>query len=404
MSKRPNGEGTIYLDEKSGKWQAQIHVRTPEGQRKRKTLRGKTQRDVARQLREVRQRLDSGMPVSSRRSQTLTEYGHHWVHEVLPAQVTLGTISPRTADGYTTLWLAHVEPGLGHLRLDQLGPAQVRTWLASKVGTISRRKKPLSARSIAAIHSVLRRALRDALREELVTRNVATLVAPPRPERRNVEALTPDEATKMVRAAPDHSLGALWVLLLAMGLRLGEALALRWEDVDTDKGTLAVRRSVGRVRATPDADGKRATALLVGRTKTPASTDVLPLPVVVGKALRQHRAAQAKKQVAAPAWENPGLIFTTETGGLLDGRNVLRAWKSFAKKAGITRDTRLHLLRHSTATFLLSEGVPMEVIRAMLRHTRLATTSDLYAHVTAVLQRDAADVMDGFLGGLGEAK
>lgn len=401
MTKRANGEGTIYR-EAGGRWVGMVYVRTAEGARKRKTVRAATQKEVKKQLQEIVRLVDAGVPVSSRRAPTIKEFGESWVQQVLPQEVALGHISPRTADNYTTMWTTHVEPSLGHIRIDRLTPSLVRTWLAAKQDATGRTGRPLGDRSRQLMHAVLRRALRDAMRDDLVLRNVAALVPTPRVVRKPLEPLTKHEAKLVLVAARSDPQGALWLLLLSLGLRLGEALSLQWQDLDLDGATIRIQRSAGRVRGVPDAAGVRATELVVGRTKTPESSAMLALPQAVVAALRRHRVAQVKAQVAAGSWSDTSLVFTTRSGGLLDGRNVLRAWKSFASKAGIERDTWLHLLRHSTGTFLLVQGVPMEVIKATLRHTRLATTADLYAHVTRELQRDAAVAMDDILAGLAD--
>jgi integrase len=239
--------------------------------------------------------------------------------------------------------------------------------------------------------------LNDALRDELVPKNVAALVEPPAQRREPVEPLSADEARQLLAAGAEHRLRTLWLVLLSLGLRRGEALALRWEDVDLDVGTVTIQRSLQRVRTnerTPS--GRRRGELREVAPKTSSSAATIALPDSLVAALREHRKTQAAERLAAVAWVDPGLVFTTHVGTALEPRNVNRAWEHLCTRAGVRR-VRLHDLRHSAATFMLAAGADLKVIQATLRHSRLSTTSDVYAHVLADVQRQAAERMDGVL-------
>jgi integrase len=164
------------------------------------------------------------------------------------------------------------------------------------------------------------------------------------------------------------------VLVLATGLRQGEALRLHWPDVNLAAGTLRVTES-----------------------KTAAGVRSVPLPGVVVDALKAHRQRQREERMASDVWGDPGLVFTTTVGTELDRRNVLRWWHGLTTRAGVGR-RRFHATRHTAATLMLNSGVPLEVVSAVLGHASLAITSDIYARVGPELKRGAADAMQQVLG------
>ena len=216
---------------------------------------------------------------------------------------------------------------------------------------------------------------------------MAGLVAGPKVQRAEIEPLTPAEAAQLFSAAAEDRLSPLWLLVTALGLRRGEALALRWEDVDLDRAHLQVRATLQRI------SGRLVRADM---PKTKSSRRALPLPEVVVEALRAHRAAQVQERLASRAWADEALVFTTSIGTPLEPRNVLRSFHALCDRAEVRR-VRIHDLRHAAASFLLLQGVDMRVVMGTLGHSRLATTSDLYTHLLEPVQRAAADRMDDLL-------
>ena len=297
-------------------------------------------------------------------------------------------VRPSTVASYSSVTRRHIIPGLGHHRLDKLTAVHIRAFLREKsTQTSPRTKRPLSSRTLQYLHAVLRLALEQARREDLVARNVAGLVAGPKVQRNEIQPLTPAEAAQLFAAAAEDRLSPLWLLVTALGLRRGEALALRWEDVDLDRGHLHVRATLQRL------DGALVRADM---PKTKSSRRALPLPEVVVEALRAHRAAQLQERLASRAWVDQALVFTTSIGTPLEPRNVLRSFHALCDRAEVRR-VRIHDLRHAAASFLLLQGVDMRVVMGTLGHSRLATTSDLYTHLLEPVQRAAADRMDDLL-------
>ncbi len=209
----------------------------------------------------------------------------------------------------------------------------------------------------------------------------------PRPRR--FEPLTADEARQLLTTAQGHRLHALFELALHTGLRKGELLGLRWEDLDLDAGTAAIRRTLQRTAAG---------GLTTLPTKTRASKRRIALPARCVHSLKLHREQQQREREAADtSWQPSEHVFTTTRGGPIDPTNLSRAFNTLLRKAGLRR-IRFHDLRHSTATLLLEQGVELVVIKELLGHAHIGVTATVYAHVRLRLQRDAIDTLDAALG------
>lgn len=241
--------------------------------------------------------------------------------------------------------------------------------------------------SVRYAHAVLRRALGWAVVRGLVTRNVAGGASLPRLMKKEMRILTPEETKRLLKAARGERLEALFLVALTCGLRQGEMLALRWEDVDLDAPKITVRRQIQRSR-----DGS---GLIVVPTKNKKSRAIRPGAVAVG-ALRAHRERQDEEIAAARGlWKDPGLVFATTLGTPLDASNlVARDFKPLLLRAGLP-NICWHDLRHGCGSLLLSEGVPVKVVQEILGHSSMAVTMDIYAHVLPDMQERAAAAMDG---------
>jgi integrase len=395
VSRRANGEGSVY-QRADGRWVGALSM--DEG--RRRMVYAATQREARAKLRELQRQLEDGVSAPAGKALTLGSYLDTWVTVTLQSRVTSGRLKASTADSYGDFVRQHIAPTLGRETLTKLTPAKVRWWMAAKQGEVSARGTPRSARSVAYYHSVLRKALADAVRDELVRRNVAALVEPPVATREKVTPLAPAEARALLAAAADDRLGVLWLTMLAVGLRRGEALGLHWDDLDLEVGSVTIRRSLQRVRgATNPSTGRRTGRLEEVEPKTQGSAATIAIPEHLAAALREHRCGQLAERLAAIAWVDRGLVFSTPIGTPLAPRNINRAWDELCDRAGVRR-LRVHDLRHASATFMLAAGVDLKVIQATLRHSRLSTTADVYAHVLDEVQRQAADRMDGVLRNL----
>ena len=223
------------------------------------------------------------------------------------------------------------------------------------------------------------------MREELIERNVATVVRLPVIERVEVQPWSTEEASRFLTASADHRLHALFAVGVALGLRKGELLALRWDDVDLEDGVLHIRQNVERL---PEI------GLVFGPPKSNKSRRTIPLPAASTKVLRTHRANQAAEALAlGPAWVDSGLVFTSTVGTVIEPRNLNRFFDELITNAGVRR-IRFHDLRHTFASLLLAQNVPARVVMEILGHSQLAMTTDLYPHVMPTALREAADAMD----------
>jgi integrase len=394
MTRRASGEGTVYL-RKDGLWCTQISVKDEFGVTHRRTMYGRTQREVLAKRKQALQEAALGV-TSTARPPTVREYGEQWLDGTLAQRCKAGYLAESTLTSYRTLWKRHIEPALGHLRLDGLTPATLRAWMSRLTTETNTRGRPHSPRTLQYVHAVLRVALNDAVSDGVIASHRLDRVRPPRGEQRKAEPLGVEEARCLLQQAATCPLYALWVTLLGTGLRIGEALALRWADIDLDAGVLTVTASVSRGGGELDAaTGKRTgTHLIRTPTKTAASQAPVAIPGVAVSVLRQHRTRQAEQRIAARAWADLDLVFATSTGTYLEKRNVLRRFKALAVEAGITRNVRVHDLRHSTASHMIAEGVPLLAIQATLRHTRYDTTANVYAHLLPEVRHAAAQAMN----------
>lgn len=403
---RANREGRPYQRKSDGKWCAPVYL--PGG--KRKIVYGGTRKEVLERQKATAREIADGLPVTAGRADTLERYLEGWLTVTLRQRVAAGRMRERTLDSYRYLVEMHIIPHLGGVRLVDLGTAHIRAWLLELADKPSRRpgRKPregevappparLSAQTVAHAHATLRRALNDAVDDEIVRRNVCLLVDPPSPGKAKVRELTKDEVRRLLAAAAGHRLWAYWVVLLGLGLRRGEGLGLRWEDVDLDAGTVRLREAVQRLRGEVDPEtGRRKGRLVRTELKTEESRATLKLPAFVAAALREHRAAQEAERKRAGVWVGEGMVFASTIGTPLEPRNINRLWGRICERAGVER-CRVHDLRHACGTLLFGEGVSLKVIQGVLRHTRLSTTAEVYVHLLEEVRDAAAETMDGVL-------
>jgi len=330
-------------------------------------------------LRKIRSDVAEGRPVMNERL-TVAEYLNRWLYEVAKQRTR-----PMTWRGYEHLVRLHILPTLGRVRLAKLTPQHVQSLVTQKM-----REGRLSPRTIQYMHSVLRAALNQAVRWRMVHYNAAAMVSPPRGIRRDVLVLSPEDARRVLDAARGDRVEALYSVALALGLRQGEALGLKWSDIDLENGTLRVRRASQRIP-------HNGTQLV--ETKTARSRRTLVMPPIVISALRAHRARQATERLAAgERWVDLDLVFPSARGTLADGPNVTHRFHKLLKRAALPA-MRFHDLRHACASLLLVQGVHPRVVMETLGHSQISLTMNTYSHVLPALQREAADRMESVLTG-----
>jgi integrase len=364
--RRGNGEGSVY-QRADGTWRGQALIAGV-----RRSVSGKTRREVQGKLRQLLADADKGIVASTERP-TLAQHIDRWLTGMLGPSVR-----PQTVRGYRTVARLYLLPTLGHLQLAKIRADHIQRLYGQLT------ERGLAPKTVRNAHAVLRHALGQAVEWNLVPRNVADLARPPRVPRAEVVALSPEEVRTLLAAARPTRWGALVAAALATGMRQSELLGLRWGDVDLAAGVLRVQRQLQR-------DGSFA------EPKTKKGRRAIDLPPSSVAVLAAHRDAQAAERALAGAdWRDGDLVFCTQRGKPLQQRNVLRAFKRLLDVAGV-RDVPFHALRHTAATLLLAKGTHPKVVQERLGHSTIAMTLDTYSAYIPSLGRAAADQLDDFL-------
>ncbi|KJY29933.1 tyrosine-type recombinase/integrase [Streptomyces katrae] len=370
--KNPNGAGSIW-QRKDGRYEARVYVPQPDGTRARKTVYGKTWQECDEKRQELVLRDRQGVPTPTR-SARLSEWLPYWLEQHVEPRRKLSTY-----DKYETHVRLHLVPLLGARSLESLSTADVRRFL-------TRVQKDKTVATAKEAHRVLRTALSGAVRDELITRNVASLVEPPRAKQREIRPWTLEETLAFLEAARGEALYAAFVLAIAMGLRRGELVGLRWSDLDLDKRVLHVRQQTQRRRGQLYQDDPKS-----------RRQRAVPLPAMCIAPLRWHRLKQrAIFRETGVEWSEAGPVFATRNGRTVEPRNVYRAFTRVAADAGL-RVVRLHDARHGCATLLTAAGVAPRVIMEILGHSQISITMDVYTHVVDDTKREAISHMDRML-------
>lgn len=343
----------------------------PDGRRRSASARSKS--EGVERLRELLRQRDQAVADPSRLR--VGAYLQRWIASL--------RLAPATMRQHSMIVERHLVPALGHRLLVGLTPGDVDAYLD---GARSVRGAPLDPQTRRHHRATLRRALADAVRDGLVSRNVAALSRPPRMHKAERTYLTVAQARLVISDPSPDRLWPLWVLILTTGLRVSEALGLAWSDVAD--GTLTVRHQLRRRRKMdPDYDPTDRWAR--SSPKTRRSRRSIPLTPEAIEALRVQQAQQATERGDQPE-PIDGLIFTTLAGHPIHSSNVLPSWYTTLRRLGLPRVT-IHDLRHSAASIMLGAGVPLPVIAEILGHSSIRITADLYAHIGVELRRDAAD-------------
>lgn len=339
MGKKANGEGSVYLI-KTGKNKGLYCASITLENGKRRYFYGKKRQDVYEKMRAALQEKQRGILVDASQ-QTVEQYLCYWLEHSAKDR-----IRPRTYERYEQYLRLHIVPVLGKVRLQALSPQQIQTWKSKKL------KEGLSPTTVSAMHMVLHKALSDAVKLELVARNVSEMVSPPRRRRQEMRVLTADQARQLLNAAAGHTNEALFVLALATGMRLGELLGLKWQDISFREGVLRVRRTLSRI---PTVLGDGAGSLVEAEPKTKQSRRSIVLSGFAIEALQKQKQIQEEwKQSAGNAWEEHDYVFCTPLGRYVHPNTLRQQFIALLKKAGLPA-IRFHDLRHSVATLLLSK-------------------------------------------------
>ena len=374
---RGNGEGTVY-QRKDGRWEAAIRTTKPDGSRGRISAYGATSAEARAALKVAVRRAELGRPTTDS-GMTLSTWLATWEGTALAASAR------RESTKYTYVRTAtvHLVPSLGNVRLRDLRAHHVEGLM------VSLERAGYSGSTRRMVLQVLRAVLSTAVRDGLLAANPTDTVQRPRQTAtKETVWYSPEQTLRLLSAGKGERWSPLLVTVAYLGLRIGEALALRWEDVDLDEGTLRVTGTLTR---------HGYAVLTRTEPKSAKSRRSLPLPPAVRVALGDQRRAQAAERLkAGELWRDTGAIFTIEDGWWVEPRSVSRWYTQVAAKAGVGGSW--HSLRHSTATLLLTSGVPMTVVSAVLGHADVRTTVGVYGHVGPTHLAAAMDRMSEGLG------
>lgn len=441
MGKRsPNLRSSIYYSDSDGYWHGWVVMGVKnDGSIDRRHRMAKTEGEVTEKVRKLEAQRDSGKPSKPGRPPTVAEWMNEYLGKVCVRLVSSGKMSPRTLDDYRSKSRNWIVPLLGRHRLNRLLPEHLDAAYQVMYD------EGLSSSTVLKIHRILSRALKVAMRRDKVGRNVATLIDAPEAEEPETEALTQEEARRILETAADRRNGARWTVALALGIRQGEALGLRWKYVNLDTGVIQAWFQLQRAewqhgcddpkecarrwhqspcreeckkhqheKACP-AGCKKKSHRCPKRTCDPKSCEshadrcpqrkggelkfrprkgkkrlTLQCPPELLPILKAHRKAQnAERLKAGDKWEDWDLVFCLRNGRPNTRTEDWREWKTILREANV-RDARLHDARHTCGTLLVEQGVHIRVVQEILGHARV-TTTERYTHVASPQVQDATE-------------
>jgi integrase len=339
--------------------------------------RAKTEAEARARVRELQEQHSAGLRLD--KSPTLEQFLRAWLEEVIKRHR-----KPATYDSYAQLCRLYIYPNLGGIKLEALQSPHIQRLLNKLTDD--------GLQSARNVHALLRTALNQAMRWQYIGRNPAAtgLVTAPAARKSETPPLTVDGARRLLKTIEGHRLELVYRLVLSLGLRKGEVLGLRWSDVDWERRSLRIEQQVQNDRA-----GK----VRIVRPKTKESRRIVFLPDVLIAALRLHwQRQQDERATRDTEWREHGLIFPSNVGTPMSPRNIVRHFKSALAATDLATTTRFHDLRHSCASILLAQGVPLTEVSKLLGHSSIQITADLYGHVYEDVQRETASAMGKLLG------
>lgn len=395
-TRQPNGRSSIYLG-KDGKWHGRVTVGVrDDGSPDRRHVERKTRAEVTTAVRKLEKEREAKTVRKPGKAMTVKAWLTHWIENVAP----LG-VNDNTMVGYGVAVRKHLIPGLGAHRLDRLTPEHIEVFYAKMQANGS---KPATAHQV---HRTFRTALNEAVRRGHLGKNPVQLAKAPKADDYEAEPYTVKEVQRLLEAAGRQRNSARWAVALALGLRQGEVLALKWEDIDLEGGFLMVRRSRHRPQYAHGCSApcgrkagycpqRRRSNPVTSTTKSRAGRRAVGLPQQLVDLLRAHRKAQGEERTAAgECWMEGGWVFPGEHGRSPSHRRDWAEWKALLVEAKV-RDGRLHDARHTAATVLLILGVSERAVMGLMGWST-TTMAARYQHMVDAVRADVARQVDGLL-------
>ncbi|MEX1071768.1 MAG: tyrosine-type recombinase/integrase [Anaerolineales bacterium] len=366
--RRGKKEGTIYK-RPNGKWRAQLSV---DGRRLSFTC--KSQSECLRWLREMNQKISSGFSFKSSKL-SYGEFLSSWLSTV-EAQLRRSTVIQ-----YAQIVKHYIAPDLGRLKLGDLNADKIQRLYDSLI------RKGKSRRTVQLVHAVVHRSLNQAVRLGLLHLNPDDATSPPKPQEKEMRTLDQEQVQRFLLRAMNKGLKdfAFYFFLLATGVRQGEVLGLKWDDIDFGKRTVKIVRQVKRFPG-------GGFEFVPPKTKNGYRTIKLGKETV--QILQKHYASQLDEKAAVGSdWKEHGLIFPSRAGTPLNPNNVVRAYRLLLHEAELPV-VRFHDLRHTAASLMLNNGIDVFVVSRRLGHAKASITLDVYGHLLANNQERSADMLE----------
>lgn len=376
MKRRGNREGSIYK-RKDGRWCGAVLLGYDfEGKPIRKYIYGKTRREVAEKLSKLLQDRDTGLLTPSKENYTLGQWLELWLKLYKKPQ-----LRQTTYDRYLTVIRNHLSNRIAGIPLERLRTEHLQ-------GLYLHMEKQGLSRSIRMLHTLINGSLKQAMKLGYVSRNVAEAATLPRKKQKEMKVLSEEELERFLESAKTFRLYPAFLLLISTGLRRGELLGLKWEDIDWDKKMIMVRRNLVEYR------GK----VVFQEPKTKNSCRTIPLTETALEELKNWRKKWLEERLRlGPEWPETELVFPSRVHTPERPRNFLRTFKVILEKAGLPPDVTIHSLRHTYATSLLKSGEHPKIVQELLGHSSITTTLDIYSRVMPGLKEQAQKKMENFL-------
>ncbi len=342
-----------------------------------KTIHG-TKKDAKQYLRKIETEKDLGIFIEPT-SMIVNEYFNKWLEVAAKPR-----LRERTYIEYCNLLNRYVRPKWGNNKLVEVQPLDVQALYTSM------QAKGLSPRTIRYTHNVLSSAFKQAIKWKMTVQNPITQAELPRQVKKEMSALSPEQAKIFLEATAKHRLGVFFALMLISGTRPSEALALKWGDIDLEKGVITIQRTVFW---RPKGNG-----WYFSEPKTPRSNRSIPLPISFIANIKEHRLKQLEERLKEGSnYENNNLIFATSKGSPFMERNIRRYFKGILKETNLPLSLNVYSLRHSCASLLLAAGENPKVVAERLGHASVTLTLDTYSHVLPTMQQSATDKLEEML-------
>ena len=384
VSKKSNGEGSIYKDSK-GRWCSVLTIgRNEEGKLKRKYFYGKTKKEVSDKLTEYKYKnMNDMLPIDE--SITIEQYFKYWLFEY-----KINEVKPSTITRYEGIYRRYIKSSqISNIKLKDLRAAHLQNYYNTLIND-----KIISSSTILTINKVLKSVFTQAIKEGYLLKNYCTMVSLPKKVKKDeIVYFTVEEQKAFIQACNGYRLEALFLFALGTGLRLGELLALKWSDIDFINKTVSINKSLRQEKVFNN-KGEGEFKTIIQAPKTESSNRIVPIPINILSKLKEFKLIQNKEKLSnGEVYLNNNFVFTTPLGTPINASNLRKIYSKILNKANLP-NIKFHALRHTYATRLFEEGVQVKTVQTLLGHSDITTTMNIYTHVTNDIKNIAADKLN----------